>query len=407
MNERRFDVVIAGAGPAGATSALRLARAGFHVAIVEPCEFPRAKPCGEFMSPECLPLLRELGVATAVDALGGRGVSGMALHAAGRRVVGRFATIGRAAPPIEHGLAVRREKFDAVLLDAALATGGVTLLTGHRVQRLLRGDAGRVEGVVTQARDGAPLRLRARWTLGADGVQSRVARELGVRRELPWLKKVALTTHLAGVAWGDEAEVHFFAGGYFACAPVDGGLLSLNLVVDQSAWRGRQRESGFAEYLARVPRLAEKLAGARRAAPLRGVGAMACRTTRQVVDGAALVGDAAGYIDPVTGEGIFFALKGAQLLAESVAAALHGARRDAAALAGYQRGRAKEIVARCRLATLLQRGLRRETIVRAAFALLEARPRLADLIVSVTGDYVPMRELLRPSVWKTALTSAS
>src|SRR5262245_61814051 len=116
MVERRYDVVVAGGGPAGATTALRLARDGFHVALVEPQRFPRWKACGEFMSPECQPLLRELGVEREVAALGGRPVRGMALHAAGRRARGGFATIGDAAPPIDHGLAVRRDRLDEVLL---------------------------------------------------------------------------------------------------------------------------------------------------------------------------------------------------------------------------------------------------------------------------------------------------
>jgi flavin-dependent dehydrogenase len=228
-----------------------------------------------------------------------------------------------------------------------------------------------------------------------------------VRRPMAWLRKIALTTHLDGVAWGDDAEVHFFRGGYAVAAPVDGGQLSLNLVVDEAAWRAQRlpRDAAFDAFLARVPELRDRLATGRRVAPIRGVGALAVRTTRQVADGVALVGDAAGYVDPVTGEGIFFALKGAQLLAEELGRALHARRSDAGALAGYVRGRAREVATRCRMAALLQRGLRRDVVVRAAFALLEARPRLADLLVSLVGDYVPMGELWRPSVWAAALAA--
>jgi len=407
MAERRFDVVVAGGGPAGATTALRLARDGFHVALVEPQRFPRWKACGEFMSPECQPLLRELGVEREVAALGGRPVRGMALHAAGRRARGGFATIGSATPPIDHGLAVRRERLDEVLLRAALRTGGVDHLEGERVDRLLRRDDGAIDGVVTRAPDGATRTLRARWTVGADGVRSRVAEDLGVRRPMAWLRKIALTTHLEGVAWGDDAEVHFFRGGYAVAAPVDAGQLSLNLVVDEAQWRAQRlpRDVLFDAFLAKVPALRDRLAAGRRVDPIRGVGALAVRSTRQAVAGAALVGDAAGYVDPVTGEGIFFALKGAQLLADGLARALHARRNDAGALAGYVRARSREVDARCRLATLIQRGLRRDAVVRAAFALLEARPRLADLLVSLVGDYVPLRELWRPSVWRAALAA--
>jgi flavin-dependent dehydrogenase len=136
---------------------------------------------------------------------------------------------------------------------------------------------------------------------------------------------------------------------------------------------------------------------------VRGIGPLATTTTAQTFEGAALVGDACGYVDPVTGEGIYFALKGAEMLAQSLEWALHGNRRDRAALSGYLSGRRREIEPRARLGRLLQRGLRRPALVRAAFTLLEARPRVTDLIVSTTGDYVPLRELARPSVWLHAL----
>lgn len=411
MSAPPFDAVIAGAGPAGATTALRLARDGWRVALVEPQRFPRFKPCGEFMSPECLPLLRELGVADEVAALGGRAVRGMVLHAAGHRVRGGFTPIGHALPPVDHGCALRRERFDDVLLRAALRTGGVESFAEQRVVGVVRGrgPGEPVAGLVVRRADGARHELRARLTIGADGLRSRVAEALGVRREIGWLRKLALTTHYAGIEWTGDAEVHFFPGGYFACAPVDGGLVSVNLVVDEKAWRtvALPRDAAFESFLARLPALEPRLRAGQRVAPLRGVGAMATRTTQQTFAGAVLVGDAAGYVDPVTGEGIFFALKGAQLLAADATAALRALRsRDFVpreALAGYARGRAREIASRCRIATMLQRGLRRESVVRLAFALLEARPRLADLLVSLTGDYVPPRELLRPSVWAAAL----
>ncbi len=405
MHERRFDVVVVGAGPAGSTTALRLARAGFSVAIVDAARFPRWKPCGEFMSPGCLPLLRELGVYDEVAALGARPVRGMVLHAADRRASGRFTTVGRATAPSDYGWAVRRERFDEVLLRAAQRTGAIELFEQTRVTGLLRDAHGTVDGVTMRGRDGGSRELRAHYTIGADGVHSQVASELGVRRETPWLRKLAFTTRYGGVAWGDRAEVHLFPGGFVACAPVDGGLVSVNLVLDRELWRRERapRDALLDSWLARLPAIGPRLASGHRVDPVRGIGSMACTTTRQVFAGAALVGDACGYVDPVTGEGIFLALKGAELLARSVTRALHTGRRDAAALAPYARDWRREIAPHNRLATLLQRGLRRPRVVATAFRLFDARPQLVDLLVSVTGDYVPTRELWRPGVWLRAL----
>jgi len=403
--EIRFDAVIAGAGPAGSTTALRLARAGFRVALVDHHVFPRFKPCGEFMSPECLPMLQDLGVADDLRALGVREVGGMVLHGHGRRAAGRFSDVGAVRAPSEHGWAVRREVFDDVLLRAALRTGGVELYEGVRVTGLLRDGNGAITGLAAHRLAGEPVELRAPLTIGADGLRSRVAQDLGVQRTVPWLDKLALTTRYADVPWGNSAEVHFFEGGYFACTAVDAGLVSLNLVLDRALYTGAglPRDAALESWLARVPALGERLARGRRVDPVRGIGPLARRTVRQTFDGAALVGDACGYVDPVTGEGVFFALKGAEMLAASAIEALHAGRSDRESLEGYARGRRREIEPRAAFASLLQRGLRHPALVRRAFGLLESRPELVDVLVSVTGDYVPLRELARPKLWWSAL----
>ena len=403
--EPRFDAVIVGAGPAGATTAQRLAREGFRIALVEEKRFPRFKPCGEFMSPECLAILDDLGVTGDLRGLGAREVRGIVLHGHGRRARGRFQDVGAARAPYDHGWAVRRETFDDVLLRSALATGGVELFEGVRVTSLLRGTHGEIAGIAGRGRDGETIELRARLTVGADGLRSRVARELGVRRSVPWLDKLALTTRYANVGWGQSAEVHFFEGGYFACTAVEGGLVSLNLVLDRAlfAREGLPRDAALDAWLARVPSIGDRISRGRRVDAVRGIGPLACRTRQQVFDGAALVGDACGYVDPVTGEGIYFALKGAEMLVESAARALHAGCVDRASLEEYLRGRRRELWPRAAFATLLQHGLRHPSLVRSGLAFLETHSELLDVLVSVTGDYVPLRELARPRLWWSAM----
>lgn len=404
MNARRCDVAVVGGGPAGAALARWLGLAGLHVELLERKLFPRFKPCGEFMSPECLPILAALGVADDVAALGVRRVAGMTLHTATRSATGRFVDVGRASAPFPFGWAVRRERFDTVLLRAAAATPGVDVREQASVEGLLRDARGEVCGVRVRDHDGAH-ELHAAMVIGADGLRSRVARELGVQRPIPWLEKLALTTRYAGVPAATHAEVHFFAGGYFAATPVDGDLFSLNLVVDRAAARTRSGDwdAFLRRYLAQAPSLAQRLEGAERVDPVRGCGPLAMATTTQTFAGAALVGDACGYVDPVTGEGIYFALRGAQILAPVVVEALAGGRRDVRALGAYARARRAEFVPRLFLARMLQRGLAHPRLVERVIGLLAARRPLADLLIAVTGDYVPGRELLRPSVWWRAL----
>ena len=404
MIERRFDVAVVGAGSAGSTTALRLARAGFSVALLDAQRFPRFKPCGEFKSPEVLPMLADLGVRDELARAGAREVRGMLLHGHGRVVHGRFVSIGGAHAPFDHGWTVRRELFDATLVNSP-RSAGVELLEGHRVTGLLRTGNGAVEGVQCSRGDGQPYEIRASFVVGADGTRSRVASELGVRRETPWLRKIALVTRYTGVPWGERAEVHLLDRGFFAVAPVEGGDVSPNRVLDVSECERTDlpRDELLERWLQRTPALGERILRGTRIDPVNGTGAMAISTTRQVFDGAALVGDASGYVDPITGEGNFFALKGAEMLSASLATALHRGRTDAAALRPYLARRRRKIAPRAPFSLLLQRGLRHPVLVAAAFRVLAARPRLVDTLVSVTGDYVPLRKLARPSVWWNAL----
>lgn len=406
-----FDALIVGAGPAGSSLATRLARRGFHVGLLDKKRFPRAKPCGEFLSPECLPLLADLDVLDRVIACGGRPVRGMRLHGYGHNATGEFTSIGASrVPHAIGGYAIRRELLDAELLNTARGAG-VTVFEGATCRSLIRA-GGFVDGIRATSASGAPFDLRAHWTIGADGVRSVIARELGVQRRIPWLDKFALTTHFEGVPALSTAELHVFPGGYFAAAPVGSDTLSLNLVVDRHRLRER-RDSGwdafFAEHLAQVPELAERLAAARRTAPVRGIGPLAYRTTAQVFDGAALVGDACGYVDPMTGEGIYFALRTSELLASAIDRALSTRRnaREGRSLRGYARSRRRELAPRLLLSKLLQHGLRSEGIARRLFAALETRRGLADLLVSFTGDYVRFRDAVRPDVWWRAICKRS
>lgn len=394
------DVLILGAGPAGSALARQLADAGFAVALADQKAFPRAKPCGEFLSPECHPYLAELGLSDLCAALGAHDVDGMRLFGAGHMALGRFRTTpARARRP---GVGVRRDRFDHALVRAAEAAGA-TFLPRHEFVALARGRDGAVTGAELRTPDGARLACRARFVVGADGVHSRVARALDLQRPVRWLDQFALVNHFDGVPPLPTAEVHLLRGGFFAATTVDGGVFGVNLVLPRhalAARRGASWDEFFADWLARAPGLAQRLVGARRLAAWRGTGPFAFTTRRQAVPGAALVGDAAGYVDPLTGEGIYFALFGARALGEALAAAFAEPLRAAAALRGYERARAREIGPRLAVARALQRGLRHPWLIATFVRALGRWPLLADLVVTLSGDTAHPRELWRPAFWR-------
>ena len=405
------DVLVVGAGPAGAITARQLARDGFQVVLADAKAFPRPKPCGEFLGPECERQLEAVGLGGLLARLGAWPVRGMRLSSARASTEGRFRAlaIGEAAPGSPHGFGVRRSRFDAALVDAAVAAG-VTLLPRHAFEAVWRGATGSIAGAWLREPDGELRCHRARWLVGADGVHSRVARALGVQRPIRGLDQFALAAHFEHVQPLGTADVHLLPGGFLAATTVDGGLYGVNLVLPRArlAARAEPGWDGFVQrHLDAAPQLAARLRGAMRTTRWRGTGPLGFTTSSVAVPGAALVGDAAGYVDPLTGEGIYFALFGGRALARALGIALHEPQRAALALAGYTRERRREIGPRLAAARLLQRGLRHPRIVHAAVRALARWPALADLMVTMTGDSIHPRDLLRPAFWRSFAGAAA
>ena len=400
MNER-VDVLVLGAGPAGAATAIALARRGFAVALADRKAFPRHKPCGEFLSPECVPYLDALGEGDLLARVGAWQVAGMRLSAAGAVAHGSFRAVGERAHA-RAGFGIRRERFDHELVLAAVRAGA-TFLPRHEFAGLQRAADGRVCGAVLRDPEGRERAIDCRHVVGADGVHSRVARALGVQRQVKWLQQFAVTTHFAGVPPRANAAVHLFQRGFFAATTVDEGLFSVNVVLPKAELRAdaaHDHDALLRRKLADAPDLLATLAAAERTTPWRGIGPFAHEVTTPVAPGALLVGDAAGYCDPLTGEGIYFALFGAAQAAAALGDALDRPASAEAAMLGYCAARKREILPRIAASRWLQRGLRHPWVIRGAVGALSRWPGLADLVVTMSGDTIHPRDLLRPGFWR-------
>jgi flavin-dependent dehydrogenase len=389
MTDVAADALVIGAGPAGSASAALLAEAGWRVLAIDRATFPREKPCSEYMNPEAVRMLDRLGVTASLCSAGAAPLSGSSVTSPrGARLVGRF--------PEGRGLSIARRELDQALVGAARARG-VEVLEGTSLERLEK-EGDRITGAVIRGRDGNLRRVRAPLTIGSDGLRSRVARTLG-GQHLGWPARVAFVAHVAGVPdMEDRAEMHVSGQGYVGLNPIGGGVTNVALVVPQSraALAAARVEAYFMEELDRFPGVRGRVHAQRIVREVLVTGPFAARARRATAPGALLVGDAADFFDPFTGEGICAALTGAEL----VARALGSARGNDAAidhgLAVYRRARWRRFAGKWAVERLIGYSMMVPGLFDHAVARIGRRRGMADTLVGVTGAVLPARAVLNP-----------
>jgi flavin-dependent dehydrogenase len=392
------QVVVVGGGPGGASTAWQLARRGLDVLLLDRARFPRDKPCAEYLSPEASRLLSEMGALEECERAGAVALRGMTVRSpGGERIRGDFAAAHGFRGFRDSGIALRRTILDSILLERAKGAG-VRVLEGVRVTDVLRDTRGKVRGVSALA-DGVTRDYTAPITVGADGLRSIVGRRLGLTRYARFPYRLALVAHFHGVeGMGEHGEMHVEDDGYVGLANVGDGVTNVALVMP--VWRARSakgRSAAFLDgWLRSRTQLAPRFAGAERISPVLATGPFAQRARRAWASGAALVGDAADFYDPFTGEGIYAALRGGELLAPFVERAISArSPRDAdAPLAEYDAARAREFSGKWKVERLVALAVATPTLMNRAARTLSRRKEMADLLVGVAGDFVPPRKVL-------------
>jgi flavin-dependent dehydrogenase len=369
-----------------------LARWGARVALIDKARFPRNKACAEYLNPAAMLVLERLGLLPAVRAAGAAAFNGMRVVSPG----GYQVTLDYTADANRYALGLSRWKLDQIAIERCQALG-VSLFEGARVRDVHALDGGPTS--VTVSQHGKSFDLTCRVLVGADGHHSAVSRLLGLDVPMRWPRRIGLAAHVEGFTLaGQMGEMHVGAVGYCGIAPQESDRVNVAMVVEMERFERRTTsvDAFFDTALRTYPLLADRLASSARVTQVRGVGPLARRVRRVYGEGFLLVGDAAGFFDPFTGEGIYDALRGGELAAATIADALERGDFSAGGLASYEEARRHELGAKRRANWLVQTFVRYPAMMDYAIRRLSARPVEAATMTGVLGNYRDADALLSP-----------
>lgn len=391
MKGEAADVLVVGGGPAGATAACQLAKAGVGVTLVDRATFPRDKTCGESLSPGALTRLSAIGMWPPPPVPGEESVAmpvrGMRLCSPdGTTFSGRY----REGPMVLPGLAMRRSVFDLHLLSLARASG-VRILEGIEAISVVEASAGEASVSARATGSTSTLRLTARRVVVADGRQSFLARQLGfLEREsqTPPTARYAVRAHCADVSGlTDFAEMHVGSRGYCGVAPLAKASANVCYVIfDGAIGMGpKTREADFRRHIEDYPGIAARLRRSEVQGAIRVAGPLRLISKRHWTGPFIACGDTTGFLDPFTGEGIAHAIASGVFGAEAVRASLSG---DSRSFARYEQ-RVRGLRRVKGTAALVLHGLvSRPRLANSAARFLARTPRFANALIQLFGDQV-------------------
>lgn len=392
MTDEAYDVAIAGGGPAGTSAAIHLAERGIKVLLAEQKKFPRAKLCGEFISPECINHFERLGVAERIFAAHGATLIETSFYSRrGNKVTVPSHWFGsdRAA------IGLSRAAMDRLLLERAKQVGVTVLQEAQVVDPIVK--AQRVSGMRVRLNDQIK-ECRALITIDATGRTRALARKVSATSDRQRARLVAFKAHLqhAQVAPG-VCEIYFYPGGYGGLSNIEGGLSNLCFIAAAGDVRryGSDPEDVLKATVLRNSRAAFALANAQYAKPWLSVALESFGRHKLVpAKGLLLIGDAAAFIDPFTGSGMLMALESGAVAAQSIIDCRNrlGDEISFSELANrFRFNYARTFNSRLRVSSLLRRAAFVPRLAEAAMICFGASDRLRRKVAQATRHSLPLK----------------
>jgi len=400
------DVLVVGAGPAGTVAARQLAAAGVRVRIVDRATFPRDKLCGDTLNPGCLAMLARLDPSVAVRIRSrARAISGMTVTGpGGARVAADY-------PSGLTGASLMRRDLDQWLLESAVAAGaqfdsGVAVnapilvddpLWHSRHSRHSRHPRHfrhpRHQSVVVGVRAACGSReheIRARVVIAADGRASRLATALALSRFAKSPQRWAYGAYFSHVdGLTAHGEMHIRADGYVGVAPLPEGVANVCVVRSRAhLTAGQEADRVITRGIGADPALAERFAGARRISDISVLGPLGIDSSAPGCPGLLLAGDAAGFVDPMTGDGLRFAISGGELAARAALVELES---GVPAFEQLRAWRTREFAGKWRINRTLRALVESPRALWCAARAAQAWPAPVTHLIGVAGDIVLAR----------------
>ena len=384
-----YDVAVIGAGVAGSICAALLGRAGHRVLLIDRATFPRIKVCGEGLMPAGRKLLHNLGLGERLARAGAWDFSALRFHLPNGRILSLDFAEGPDATP---GCVLSRETLDHLLVRFAASQEGVELREGCRLHQA-RFASRQVELMIQK--DGRSEVVQARAVVAADGIQSRLRETAGIGCLSPASHRLALRRLYYEYDATDRAvDVHCLPGSEAYVAPLSGGGARITLLTGKRHLSGSAGvDERYETLLARFPEILDRIKGGGQHGPVETTSPVSAHFSRCHADRLILAGDAAGAVDPVTGQGMTMALRDAHLAARVLSHALQTNELGAEALRSYSRSREHYFRPTYHLSQKLLASLRYPWLSERARLALGRSTGLRTRVIALAADPNPRTEL--------------